>query len=284
MRMAIDELVQRARDAERLGFDGVALMDHLAPPGATEAPMYEAITTAAWLAARTERLTVGHLVLCDAFRHPALLAKQAVTLAHASGGRFELGLGWGSVPDEIEAFGVADTAPAVRVARMAETLEVVRGLWSGEPVSFEGAHHRLGGVAQQPVPERPIPIVIGGIGRRTLALVAAHADWWNLPLHTLDRLDELRPRAGRARVSIQQMVTLVPSEAVREQVVATARRRFGWMAGESGSADPRIFISAEWDDEVLPDEIFRPKILRLAIYNSVIETVSGLYQVLLEAT
>jgi len=236
MRMEIEEIALRAADAERVGFDGIALMDHLAPPGAADAPMYEAMTTVAWLAARTERLTVGHLVLCDAFRHPALLAKQAVTVDHASGGRFELGLGWGSVPDEIEAFGVADTAPALRVARMAETLQVLRGLWSGEPVSFEGSHHHLHGVAQRPVPGRPIPIVIGGTGPRTLELVAAHADWWNLPLHTLDRLDALRPRAGDARVSIQQMVTLVPSEALREQVVSTAQRRFGWMAGESGMA------------------------------------------------
>src|SRR5262245_26226912 len=97
MRLSMAELVERARAAEAAGFDGVAGMDHLAPPLAEDKPMYEAMTTATWLAAHTERLTVSSLVLCDGFRHPSVLAREAVTLDHASGGRFELGIGWGSV-------------------------------------------------------------------------------------------------------------------------------------------------------------------------------------------
>ena len=87
------------------GFIGITGMDHLAPPLAESQPMYEAIVTNMWLAAHTERLRVGSLVLCDAFRHPAVLARQAVSIDHASGGRFELGIGWGSVPDELAMFG-----------------------------------------------------------------------------------------------------------------------------------------------------------------------------------
>ena len=68
--------------------------------------MWEAMTIATWLLARTQSLVVGHLVLCDALRHPAVLARQAATLDHASGGRYELGIGWGSVPDELDTFGV----------------------------------------------------------------------------------------------------------------------------------------------------------------------------------
>src|SRR5687767_15322423 len=93
MRLGLDAIVDRARAAEAAGFVGITGMDHLAPPMAEDQPMYEAIVTTTWLAAHTERINVGSLVLCDAFRLPAVLAKQAVSIDHASGGRFELGLG-----------------------------------------------------------------------------------------------------------------------------------------------------------------------------------------------
>src|SRR6516162_8001557 len=109
MRMTMEELVGRARAAEASGFGGIAGMDHLVPPGAEGWPMFEAMITSAWLAAHTERLGVGSLVLCDSFRHPAVLAREAVSIDHASGGRFELGIGWGSVPDELERFGIGST-------------------------------------------------------------------------------------------------------------------------------------------------------------------------------
>jgi len=98
--------VARARAAEAAGFVGMTGMDHLAPPLADDQPMFEAIVTTTWLAAHTERITLGSLVLCDAFRLPALLARQAVSIDRASGGRFELGIGWGSVRDEFTTFGV----------------------------------------------------------------------------------------------------------------------------------------------------------------------------------
>jgi alkanesulfonate monooxygenase SsuD/methylene tetrahydromethanopterin reductase-like flavin-dependent oxidoreductase (luciferase family) len=226
MRMTMDALVDRAQVAEVAGFDGIALMDHLAPPLAEDQPMFEAMTTATWLAARTERLTIGHLVLCDAMRHPAVLARQAVTLDHASGGRFELGIGWGSWPQELEAFGVCDPSPRARVDRLAETLEILALLWSGEEVSFAGRVFTLDAVQAQPRPTRSIPIVIGGTGPRTLELVARHADWWNVPVHRLPDLDTMRDRAGAAAVSVQQMVGFVADEARRDEVEALARRRF----------------------------------------------------------
>ena len=229
MRMSFDAIVDRAVAAEGAGFTGIAFMDHLAPPLAEAFPMFEALTLAAWVAARTERLTVSTLVLCDAFRHPAVLARQAVTLDHASGGRFELGIGWGSVPDELPQFGVTDAGPGERVSRLAETLEVIDMLWTGEPVTFEGRHFRLAGAMQRPVPLDTIPIVIGGAGPRTLDLVRRHADWWNLPVHLVDRLDELRPQVGAARPSIQQVICFVEDESRREQIEAAAQRRFGKM-------------------------------------------------------
>jgi alkanesulfonate monooxygenase SsuD/methylene tetrahydromethanopterin reductase-like flavin-dependent oxidoreductase (luciferase family) len=230
MRLTMPQLVERARAAEAAGFDGIAGMDHLAPPLAEQQPMFEAMVTNTWLAAQTEELTISSLVLCDAFRHPAMLAREAVTLDHASGGRFELGLGWGSVASEFDAFGVGATEARVRVARMKESLEIIEALWSGETVDYEGEHFTLRGARQMPRPLTRIPIVIGGTGRRTLELVAEHADWWNLHmgvLDDLDRLDDLRARAGRARASLQLNLAYVHDGADRDEVAALAHRRFG---------------------------------------------------------
>lgn len=228
MRLSLDDMVARAQAAEAAGFGGLALMDHLAPPMAENQSMWDAMLTAGWVAAHTETLGVGHLVLCDAFRHPSMLAKQAVTLDHASGGRFELGIGWGSVPDEFETFGVGDTAASHRVGRLAETLEVLEALWSGEAVDYDGQHHQITGGLQVPAPLGKIPVLIGGAGPKTMALVAKHADWWNCPIHRLDRFDELRDSAGSAKVSLQFMVAHIADESRRDEVTATAERRFGY--------------------------------------------------------
>jgi len=241
MRLSFDDLVARARAAESAGFTGITGMDHLAPPLAYEHPMFEAIVTTTWLAAHTERLTVGSLVLCDAFRLPAMLARQAVSIDHASGGRFELGIGWGSVPTEFTTFGAGSTEPRERVDRLRESLEVIRALWAGEVVDFDGRYHQLHGARQAPVPLGRIPIVIGGTGRKTLALVREFADWWNVHVGQLAKLDDLRPEVGGARVSIQQMVALLPRDGDRDAVAALATKRFGF-------SRPVIGTSAELVD------------------------------------
>jgi alkanesulfonate monooxygenase SsuD/methylene tetrahydromethanopterin reductase-like flavin-dependent oxidoreductase (luciferase family) len=227
MRMTAPQLVERAQAAETAGFDGIAGMDHLTPIGAACQPMFEAMTTSTWLAAHTSSITVSSLVLCDAFRHPAVLAQQAVSLDHMSGGRFELGIGWGSVVEEFRTFGVQPTDGGGRRRRLKETLEVLQGLWSGQTFDYCGTYFNLQGARQAPVPLRRIPILIGGAGPKTMALVAAHADWWNVHIGALDRLDEMRGAAGRARVSIQQMVGYVPAEQYRAEITAVAQRRFG---------------------------------------------------------
>lgn len=227
MRMSFDTMLERARAAEDSGFEGIALMDHLAPPLATEHDMWESMVMATWLLAHTDRLKVGHLVLCDSLRHPALLARQAVSLDHASDGRFELGIGWGSVPEELEIFGVGSADPKVRVGRLAESLDVIRALWTGEPVTYSGQYFQLQAAQQRPVPRHGIPILIGGVGRRTLDLVRRHADWWNVPVHEVSKLEAARAEAGTARVSAQWRVALLEREADRAEVTALAQRRFG---------------------------------------------------------
>jgi alkanesulfonate monooxygenase SsuD/methylene tetrahydromethanopterin reductase-like flavin-dependent oxidoreductase (luciferase family) len=228
MRLTFDQLVARARAAEAAGFGGIMGMDHLAPPLADGQPMFEAIVTTTWLAAHTGRIKVGSLVLCDSFRLPAVLARQAVSIDHASGGRYELGIGWGSVREELVTFGVGSAEPRRRVERLRETLEVLQALWAGETVDYDGRYHQLRRARQQPLPLERIPIVIGGTGPRTLALVRDFADWWNVHVGDLDKADELRSRVGDARVSIQQMVALVGRGGDREAVTALATRRFGY--------------------------------------------------------
>jgi alkanesulfonate monooxygenase SsuD/methylene tetrahydromethanopterin reductase-like flavin-dependent oxidoreductase (luciferase family) len=179
-------------------------------------------------------------VLCDAFRHPAVLAREAVTLDHASAGRFELGIGWGSVVEEFTTYGVSPIAARERVQRLTETLDILRGLWSGEPFDYDGEYFRLEGAQQAPVPRANIPIVIGGTGKRTMGLVAAHADWWNVPIHQLDRLDEMRASAGDARVSVQQMFAFVPQGVDRAAIEEPARRRFRYQSLVIGGRDELV--------------------------------------------
>jgi alkanesulfonate monooxygenase SsuD/methylene tetrahydromethanopterin reductase-like flavin-dependent oxidoreductase (luciferase family) len=219
VRLEIPDIVERARAAETAGFDGIALIDHLEPPGAAHQGIWEAMTVATWVAAHTDRLRIGHLVLCDAFRQPAVLAKEATTLAAASGNRFELGLGWGSWPQEFDRFGLADgDDPPARVARLARTLGLVRQYWGEADPD---------GVIQEPRPQQRIPLVIGGTGKKTMDLVRRYADWWNVPSHQLDRLPDLLPTVGEVGVSVQQMVGFIGADANRAEITAVSTRRFG---------------------------------------------------------
>jgi alkanesulfonate monooxygenase SsuD/methylene tetrahydromethanopterin reductase-like flavin-dependent oxidoreductase (luciferase family) len=233
LRMTFSEIDEKVSAAEALGYDSVWFMDHLAAPGMPETDCLEAWTLASALAVRTERIRIGHLVLCNEFRHPALLAKMAATLDHISGGRLDLGLGWGSVPDEFDAFGIGYAPARVRAGRLKETLEVLKLLFTGERVSYKGDYFSLDGAVANPRPvQDPLPIHLGGAGEKlTLPLVAEHATWWNCPSYGIDRLAELRPLAGNARVSAQHPVGLVRSESERATVEQQARRRFGAWGG-----------------------------------------------------
>jgi alkanesulfonate monooxygenase SsuD/methylene tetrahydromethanopterin reductase-like flavin-dependent oxidoreductase (luciferase family) len=233
MRMSFATIIERVRAAEDAGFDGVALMDHFAPPGLASADMYDAITTAAAIAATTTRLRIGHLVLCSSFRHPCVLAKEIVGLDHLSGGRFELGIGWGSVPGELATFGLPEEDAGTRSARLDEYLTVLAALFTGTPVDHEGTFYTLRDAQLSPRPlAGRVPIVIGGGGPLlTMPLVARYADWWNCPTYAADRLDELKPLAGTARISSQHVVALAATAADLDGVTAVAERRFGGWGG-----------------------------------------------------
>ena len=240
LRMPFERILERTLAAEAAGFDSIWLMDHFVAPRAPEVDTLEGFTVATALAAHTSTIRIGHLVLCDPFRHPVLLAKMAASLDVVSGGRLELGIGWGSVPDELEMFGFGPEPAVVRAAKLRESIEILRLMFAGEPFDYDGAHYRLRRAIGRPVPAQShVPIHIGGGGpKRTMPLVAEFADWWNCPGYALDRLDELRPLAGNARISTQHPVGLAPDAASRDDVTAQVHKRFGtWGGVVAGTAD-----------------------------------------------
>jgi alkanesulfonate monooxygenase SsuD/methylene tetrahydromethanopterin reductase-like flavin-dependent oxidoreductase (luciferase family) len=249
LRMSFDRILERTLAAEEAGFDSVWLMDHFTAPAAPEVDAFEGFTIATALAARTSSLRLGHLVLCDPFRHPVLLAKMAATLDVISGGRFDLGIGWGSVPPELRAYGFGPEPPAVRAAKLRETLEILDLMFAGETFDYDGRHFHLEHAIGRPVPAQAhIPVHIGGGGPKlTMPLVADFADWWNCPGYALDRIDELRPLAGTARVSTQHPVGLALDTASRDDAIATVHKRFGTWGGviAGTAAEVAAQLSAE---------------------------------------
>jgi alkanesulfonate monooxygenase SsuD/methylene tetrahydromethanopterin reductase-like flavin-dependent oxidoreductase (luciferase family) len=241
-RMPIHDFVVRAQAAEAGGFDGVAFFDHLETPGMPSAPVWEAMGIATWVAAKTDRIKIGHLVLCDAFRHPAVLAKQAATLSEASGGRFELGLGSGSMPKELAKFDLLGGDAAHRNERLDQDLSLIKEYWG-----IGGATERT----QAPEPTHPIPVVIGGTGPRTLDVVRRHADWWNLPAPLVKKLPEFLPSIGSARPSVQQMVGFARRGSDPREVEETSRRRWGHLGPGlvSGDAERLVEYFTELSDQ-----------------------------------
>jgi alkanesulfonate monooxygenase SsuD/methylene tetrahydromethanopterin reductase-like flavin-dependent oxidoreductase (luciferase family) len=238
--MSFAAIEERVAAAEELGFHSVWLMDHLAAPAMPESDTLEAWTVASALAARTSRIRIGHLVLCDGFRHPSLLAKMAATLDLLSDGRLELGIGWGSMESELRSFGFEPGGPAERAGRLSETLDILRLMFGGSRFDYDGRYFRLQNALGRPVPVQPrLPIHVGGGGPRlTLPLVARHADWWNCPSYAVHRLGALRGEIGEARVSTQHPVALAPSRRERDDIITTARQRFGsWGGLIGGTAD-----------------------------------------------
>ena len=190
------DLAEDAREAERLGFDLVTFMDHL--PGSR--PTLETWTAMTWEAAATSRIIVGSNVLGLPYRDPAVTAKMSETLHRLSGGRLVLGLGAGGSNDEFRAFGLPVREPREKIDALEEAIEVIRGLWSGKPVSAEGEHYRLEDAQISPAPEPRIPLWLGTYGPRALELTGRHADGWipSLRFAPPDRLVELRGRVRSA--------------------------------------------------------------------------------------
>jgi probable F420-dependent oxidoreductase len=180
------QLAEQARKAEAAGYDVLAITDHL---GADQLAPVPALAV---IAAATERLRIATLVLNNDLRHPAVLAQELATLDVLSGGRLEIGLGAGWNRPEYGAAGIPFEPGAVRVARLEETVRVLKGLFGDVPFSLCGEHHTITEMNGLPKPvQRPHPpLLIGGGSRRLLALAAREADIVGL----LPRADTLERR------------------------------------------------------------------------------------------
>ena len=215
---AADPLLATAREVERLGLDYVAVQDH-----PYQRRFVDALSLLAMVAATTSRVGVFPDVASLPLRPPAMLAKAAASIDLLSGGRFELGLGSGGFLEAAEAFGGPRRSRGEASTALAEAVEVIRKVWSGERnLRFEGAHYRLAGAHSGPVPAHPVGIWLGAYGPKALRLTGRTADGW-LPsfrgelrpvLDMAARLDDGAAEAGRDPGEIRRVLNV--SGAVTE--------------------------------------------------------------------
>jgi alkanesulfonate monooxygenase SsuD/methylene tetrahydromethanopterin reductase-like flavin-dependent oxidoreductase (luciferase family) len=170
------EVVQQQIELIDGHFDSLWFVDHV-QFGSNA--ILEGWTALTYFAAQYPQFSLGHMVLCQSFRNPALLAKMAATLQYLSGGRFSLGIGAGWHEEEYRSYGYAFPPARARTEQLAETLQIVKALWGEKQVSFQGRHYSVNAAYCEPKPSPIPPIIIGGQGSRMLQLVAQYADGWN---------------------------------------------------------------------------------------------------------
>src|SRR5579875_2292127 len=180
--LSAESIISEARTADRLGYHSLWVSDHLIPAVEPERDLFECLTTMGALTTATERIRLGTIVICTAFRNPALLAKALCTLDHLSNGRLIIGLGAGYREDEFKAYGYDFPPVPERLRRFEETVQVIKAMLVEPRATFKGRFHSVEGAINNPKPlQKPHPpIMIGGGGRKVmLKLVAKYADWWN---------------------------------------------------------------------------------------------------------
>jgi len=229
-------ILRRARLGEELGFDGVWVFDHFKPlSGDPDGPCLEAYTLLAALAASTSRVRLGALVTGMTYRHPSILASEAVTVDHVSGGRLELAVGAAWFEGEHVALGIDFPPVPERARRLEEGIEVLRGLMTSDGATFDGKYYRLSDATYRPraVQQPHPPIWIGAGGEKLMLPIAARqADVWHHSgnLEEMRRksrlLDQLAEVAGRDPVSIRRAGSVglsQPWDAVRERIEGLAQ-------------------------------------------------------------
>lgn len=197
--------IELARHAEDLGFESLWVFDHFHTiPEPTDEITFESFSQLSALAMATERVRLGHMVVCTGFRNPALTAKLASTIDVISGGRFELGIGAGWKEEEWLAYGYGFPSTGERISTFGEHLEVItrmlapgRATWEGDRVHVRGAINEPRGIQER------IPIIVGGNGRRrTAGLAVEHADELNLvfldPDEVAERMVDVRGKCEAA--------------------------------------------------------------------------------------
>ncbi len=295
--VGFETTVAWARRAEELGFDSVWLSDHFfytftrygGDP--TPIPAVEPLTSLAALAAMTSRVRLGTLVLCAPFRHPALLAKMALTIDRLSGGRLDLGLGAGWLEEEFDAFGFPFGSIGERFTALEDALAAVSALQSGETANLDGPTVTLRDASMLPAPVNGhIPVWVGGKGGpRLLRLIAEHADGWNVVWRVDPEGYALRAATARRafatagrdpselRLSVGLYSTVAEDEAVAETAFERGRARFPggamdadtwqtWRADTlSGTPDQAIDRIHRFEELGVEEIVISPSVLPFAV-------------------
>lgn len=176
-----------AQTAEGLGFQALLVPDHLVWEGPerqlnAQQIVYDAMTTVAVLAEATKKVRIGHLVLCNLFRHPAITAQALTALDRLSNGRLIAGLGTGWTKTEFDMSGIPYPDIGTRLDMLDEALTCIRSLWTQEKTSFAGKHYQFTDAIHHPKPQQQPhpPILLGGGGKGLLRIAAKHADIVNI--------------------------------------------------------------------------------------------------------
>jgi F420-dependent oxidoreductase-like protein len=229
--------VEIARLAEELGYDHLWVYDHVETvPRREPTHVFEAFTTLAALSQRTERIRLGQLVTCAAYRNAGLLAKEAAGIDVMSGGRLILGLGGGWYEREYQAYGYEFPSARERLRILEETTEAVKALWTQETVDYVGRHMRFEGAYCDPKPIQQLPeIWIGGGGEQvTLAIAARHADKtnWQVGLEQFVHKSEvLRAHCERVGRDFDEIVRTHGPDC---RIFDTERDLMEWVDSPSG--------------------------------------------------
>jgi F420-dependent oxidoreductase-like protein len=253
-----------AQDAERLGAESIWLFDHFHTiPRPTDEITFESFTTLSALAALTQRVRLGHVVICTGFRNPALTAKMISTMDTISGGRMELGIGAGWKRDEWEAYGYGFPDTKERLDRLRDDLGVIEAMLAGDKhqhATFEGEYASVHNARNVPKPiQRPrVPIMVGGNGPNvTWRLAARHADELNVDGMTPEEVaDSLPTIRGRCEEIGRDPATLAISVHLwAEHIARPGQERVDRLAGyvELGLSRAIGLVRATTtDDEALP--------------------------------
>ena len=234
-KLTMDQLRALWRDLDEK-VDWISVWDHFyeAPPAGGTIDHFEAMTTLGALAAETKKARLGCLVFYVGYRNPASIAKAAATLDHISGGRFELGLGAGWHEQEARAYGYDFPSVGTRLDMLDEATTIIRGLLTQERTSFNGKHYSVDNASSLPPPiQKRLPIWIGGLGeKKTLRLVAKHADGWNAAYTSVEHftylsgvLDSWCEKQNRDPATLQRSINLTFNLGMNQSEVNAERTK-----------------------------------------------------------
>lgn len=195
-------LVEITQLCEKLRFDSIWVYDHMFWDNSD---LFEGWTTLSALAPLTKEIILGTLVLRNAFRSPSLLAKMAATVNSILDGRLVLGIGVGDVKADVEAYGIPFPDLETRIGMLSETIQILKLLWTGEPVDFNGKYHRLEHAICTPKNEHLPRIWVGGLAPRMVRLAASAADGWNAWNPSLEKF-QARIKLFRSSVQPERKV------------------------------------------------------------------------------